>query len=139
MAFALADRHHDHLADPLQQDLDRRIAVAGDVLDTGAQLIGIGNPLDGAVVAHPQQNPAPCGVGKGHQFAGEGRGKALLVLQHDAFALLEQDVEIGGFHAHGLLGNGDVQFRHIHLAGDEPGQQQVAGAAEGLIAWRFNE
>jgi len=74
LGFTFADRHHDDLADSLQQDLDRRIAVAGDVLDASPQRVGIGNPLNGSVVAHSQQDPAPCCIGKAYQLAGKGRG-----------------------------------------------------------------
>ena len=32
-----------------------------------------------------------------------------------------------------LLGNNDIQFRHIQLAGDKTGEQQIASAAEGGV------
>ena len=71
LCITLADRNHSHPANMMQQDFYRRITVAGDVLDTGAKFIGIGDSFYRTVIPDSKQNPAACGVGKCHQFAGE--------------------------------------------------------------------
>jgi hypothetical protein len=98
LGVALADRHHRDFSDTLQENLDRRVAVAGDVLDAGPQLVRVADPCDRAVVADAEQNLSAQGVGQGHELAGKGGGKALLVFEQSPFAFLEQDLECRWVH-----------------------------------------
>ena len=87
-------------ADDLYGHLNRRIAVAGDVLNASAQIVRIPNPRHGAIVAHSQQDPAAQSVRQRHHLAAERRRQTLLELQRRAFTFLEQDLKIGLLHPH---------------------------------------
>ena len=54
--FGIAFLHVDgkHVTHRLRSDSYRRVAVAGDVLDPGAQGVGVLHADNGAVVTHPQ-------------------------------------------------------------------------------------
>jgi hypothetical protein len=93
LGAALADHHDDHGADRLHHQLNRWIAVAGDVLDVGAELVRVPDPRHGAIVPDSQQDLASQRIRQGHKLTGEGRRQALLELQSRAFALLEKDLE----------------------------------------------
>jgi hypothetical protein len=60
-------------------------------LNASPLLIGVGEVFYRSIVPYPEENFSACGVGQGHDLSGEGDGEALLILQHRAFALLEQD------------------------------------------------
>ncbi len=89
----------EHVTYRLRSDLHRRVAVAGSVLDTGAQGVGVLHADNGAVVTHPQKDLAADGVGERHQFACERRRETLLELKRRPFSLLDEDVEVVVSHA----------------------------------------
>ncbi|MDE0670808.1 MAG: hypothetical protein OXH72_03600 [Caldilineaceae bacterium] len=70
----------DHWTDRFCMYLNRRIAIAGDVLDTGTQTVGVLYADHGSVIAYAQENSAADGIGKGHKFPRERRRESLLEL-----------------------------------------------------------
>ena len=78
--------------------MHRRVAVAGDVLNAGPQLVRVPDTRHCAVVADPEQDLAAEGIRQGHQLAGEGRRQPFLELERRAFAFLDQDIEVGRGH-----------------------------------------
>lgn len=98
LGAALAHSHDHHGTDRLHDQLNRRIAVAGEVLDAGSELVRVSDPRHGAVVADSQQDFASQRIGQRHNLAGERGRQTLFKLQSRAFTLLEQDLEIGPFH-----------------------------------------
>jgi len=95
---ALADVHHHHLTDRLDADFDRRIAVAGDVLDPGPERVAIGDPDHCSVILDPKENLPSHGIGEGCEVSRYGRGQCFLVFQHGAFALMKDDVHVAPLH-----------------------------------------
>jgi len=89
LRVALPHLEHDDLAHRLDQQVDRRIAVAGDVLDARAEVVR---------VAHAEQDSATDGVRHGHQLPREGCGEVLLELQRRAFTLLKENVDVARLH-----------------------------------------
>ena len=71
LAVALANVNNDHLADRFNHDVNRRIAVTGNVLYAGAEDVRIRDAHNRAVVTHPEQDPAAECIGEGHQLAGK--------------------------------------------------------------------
>ena len=94
LGVALPNLHREHVAHPFGQHLHRRIAVAGDVLDSRPQRVGVLDALHHAFVVHAEQNPAAGRVGQRNQLPCEGGREALLELQRRALALLNEDVDV---------------------------------------------
>ena len=101
LCVALPHLHREHVADPSGQHLHRRVAVAGDVLNSRPQRVGVLDALHHAIVAHAKQNPAAGRVGQGDQLPRKGRREALLELQRRALALLNEDVDVRCSKRHG--------------------------------------
>ena len=89
----------DHLTDWFRMYLNRWIAIAGDILDTCTQIVGILYADHGSVIAYAQKNSAADGIGKGHKFSRERRRKSLLELKGCPFPLLDKDFEVVKCHA----------------------------------------
>ena len=90
--FPYVDR--DHGADRFRMHLHRWITIAGDVLDAGAQTVGVLCADHGSVIAYAQKNPAADGVGKGHKFPRERRQESLLEFKGRPFSLLNEDFKV---------------------------------------------
>ena len=56
LGVAFADVHGEDSSNGFYPDLHGRIAIPRDVLDAGAQPIGVLDPADGAVITHAQKN-----------------------------------------------------------------------------------
>ena len=96
--IALPDVDREHVADRLDLHRDRRIAIAGDILDPGAQCVGVPDSGYDAVIPHAEKDLPSDGVGQRDHFACERRREAFLVLQSCAFTLFEEDIEVSLCH-----------------------------------------
>ena len=89
--FALGYVDRYHFTHRLLPHRHRRLAFVGDVPDAGPQFVGILHSRHRSVVADARQDRPSPRVRQARQLAHEGRrGKALLELQQEAFALPEQ-------------------------------------------------
>lgn len=67
--FPHVDRNYS--ANRFRMYLNRWIAIAGDILDTCTQTVGVLYADHGSVIAYAQKNSAADGIGKGHKFPRE--------------------------------------------------------------------
>lgn len=132
--LALPNGDHEDAIDGLHQHLHRRVAVAGDVLYLGPQVVRVVDAHHAAVVPNAQQNPASSAIGHGDHFPGKPSRQPLLELQHGAFALLEEDIDVGSFDRHHIshmpaIGASGHCSAKTTIAQNEWGQQQRASEA----------
>ena len=73
LAVTLAHVDCEHTVHWLDQHVHGRVTVAGNVLDAGAKRIGILDADHGTVIAHAEKDPAPDGIGQGHEIPRERR------------------------------------------------------------------
>ena len=102
---AFSNMDCEYLTHRLRQNLHRRITVSGDVLDAGAQSVGVLDPRHGAVIAHPQKDLPSNGVRHG-KFPRGRRREILLELKRGAFALLDKDFKVRRCDSKGILAGG---------------------------------
>ena len=102
LVLALPDMDHDDAIDRLHDDLHRRIAVAGEVLDAGAKGVRVLDADDGPGVVHSHEDLPPGRVREARELARQGLGDALLEFDRRALPLTDQEVDIGSGHAFGV-------------------------------------
>ena len=130
LGVAFTDVHGENSSNGFNPDLHGRIAIPRDVLDAGAQPIGVLDPADGAVITHAQKNLPADGVRQGDHLPGERRRKVLLELDRRAFALLKQDFKVPRRHA-------EPSREVLFMVAELPGAFRVHAAGRGYAMFAF--
>ena len=94
LGVAFANLNHEYLTHRLCQHLHRRIAISGDVLNAGAQSVGVPDPDHDAIIAHSQKDLPSNRVRQGHDFPRQRRRRTFLEFKGRSLTLLDEDCEV---------------------------------------------